>query len=150
MFSGRRGSTASPVDPQDLAFDKLRKEQPHLLKKLVAVDGDVTLDNLGLRAEHRNQLIEEVSVVFNGAASLRLEAGLKAAVESNTMGTKRVLELCKDMKQIKAFIHLSTAFCHCEVDVLEERVYASPVDPQDVMRAVQWMDSATLEMITPR
>ncbi|XP_039296931.1 putative fatty acyl-CoA reductase CG5065 [Nilaparvata lugens] len=132
------------------AFDKLRKEQPHLLKKLVAIDGDITLDSLGLKPENRKLLVEEVSVVFNGAASLRLEAGLKSAIENNTVGTKRVLELCREMKQIKAFIHLSTAFCHCEVDVLEERVYASPANPQDIMRAVQWMDETTLEMITPR
>jgi len=45
---------------------------------------------------------------------------------------------------------LSTAFCHCEYDTLDEMVYPSPANPEDVMRAVEWMDDYTLEMITPR
>jgi fatty acyl-CoA reductase len=51
---------------------------------------------------------------------------------------------------LQAFVHLSTAFCHCDVDVLEERIYESPLDPHDVMRCVQWMDETTLDMITQR
>jgi fatty acyl-CoA reductase len=47
-------------------------------------------------------------------------------------------------------VYLSTAFCHCDVDVLEERIYESPLDPRDVMRCVQWMDETTLNMITER
>ncbi|XP_075237430.1 putative fatty acyl-CoA reductase CG5065 [Lycorma delicatula] len=131
-------------------FEKLRKEQPHLLKKLVAVEGDVTAKCLGLNSEQKETLIKEVSVVFNAAALLRLEAGLKPAIEHNTIGTQRILELCTEMLDLKAFIHLSTAFCHCEYEILEEAVYPSPANPHDIIRAVQWMDPTTLEMITPR
>ena len=51
---------------------------------------------------------------------------------------------------LQAFIHLSTAFCHCEYEVLDEIIYPSPVSPADVMQACQWMDESTLETITPR
>jgi len=34
--------------------------------------------------------------------------------------------------------------------VLEERVYDLSVDPHDVMGCVQWMDEASMDMITPR
>jgi len=33
---------------------------------------------------------------------------------------------------------------------MEERAYASPVDPHDVMRLVQWVDETSLDMITAR
>nr|XP_018910108.1 PREDICTED: putative fatty acyl-CoA reductase CG5065 [Bemisia tabaci] len=118
-------------------------------KKIVAFEGDLTLPNLGLKSEDKKVqvLIENVSVVFNGAASLRLEAGLKDAINSNTLGTQKILELCREMKQLKAFVHLSTAFCHCEYEVLEEQVYPSPANPEDVIRAVQWMDEQCLDVI---
>jgi hypothetical protein len=36
------------------------------------------------------------------------------------------------------------------LEVLDERVYDPPVDPHDVMRCVQWMDEASVDMITGR
>lgn len=50
----------------------------------------------------------------------------------------------------QSFVHLSTAFCHCDYDVLEEKVYPSPANPEDVIRAVEWMDDTTLETIMPK
>jgi fatty acyl-CoA reductase len=47
-------------------------------------------------------------------------------------------------------VHLSTAFCHCDLEVLEEKVYQSALDPHDVMRFLQWIDETTLDMITVR
>ncbi|KAG8247251.1 hypothetical protein J6590_064795 [Homalodisca vitripennis] len=82
-------------------FDRLRKENPGVLKKLVAVEGDLTAQDLGLRPDQKQVLTQEVSVVINGAASLRLEWGLKAAVESNTLGTLRVLELAAQMSKLE-------------------------------------------------
>lgn len=79
----------------------MRKENPMAFKKIVAFEGDLTLPNLGLKSEDKKVLIENVSVVFNGAASLRLEAGLKDAINSNTLGTQKILELCREMKQLK-------------------------------------------------
>ncbi|XP_054286773.1 putative fatty acyl-CoA reductase CG5065 [Macrosteles quadrilineatus] len=131
-------------------FDRLRKENPAVLRKLVAVEGDLTAVDLGLRPDLKTQLLREVTVVFNGAASLRLEWGLKAAIESNTLGTLRVLELAEQMSNLQAFVHLSTAFCHCEYDTLEETTYPSPANPHDIIRICQWMDDTTLELITAR
>lgn len=50
----------------------------------------------------------------------------------------------------QAFIHLSTAFCHCEYETLEEIIYPAAVSPRDVIQMVQWIDETTLEIITPR
>lgn len=72
-----------------------------MLKKLVAIEGDITQKNLGLSDEGVEAVINEVSVVINGAASLRLEAGLKPAVEHNTIGTQRILDLSCQIKHLK-------------------------------------------------
>jgi len=70
---------------------------------MVVMEGDMGLPRLGLSGENREILINEVSVVFNGAASLRLEAGLKDAVRHNTTGTKHVLDLAVEMKNLVVY-----------------------------------------------
>ncbi|XP_012269817.2 putative fatty acyl-CoA reductase CG5065 [Athalia rosae] len=130
-------------------FHRLRKEKPEMMKKLVPMQGDVTLDKLGLDTAQRKTLADEVSVVFHCAATLRLEAKLKDAIEMNTAGTQRVLELCRMMKGLKIMIHLSTAFCHVDQEELGERVYDTNENPSDVMRLMQWMDEEAIDLVTP-
>nr|CAD7447931.1 unnamed protein product [Timema bartmani] len=145
-------------------FHRVHKERPHAFEKVVLVNGDVTMDDLGLSSEDRTLLEKEVTVVFHGAATLRLEAILKDAVEMNLNGTWRILQLCKKMSRLKVdttsnfhicfrmsrvLVHLSTAFCHCDYEELEERMYPCAVNPHDVMRCCQWMEPAMLESITP-
>jgi len=78
----------------------VRTEFPDRLKKIKAMEGDMGLPGLGLSNENKSILIEEVSIVFNGAASLRLESGLKDAIRHNTTGTKHVLDLAVEMKHL--------------------------------------------------
>jgi fatty acyl-CoA reductase len=82
-------------------FHRLRKEKPDVLNKVVPVHGDITLQDLGLTPEAKSRLQDEVSVVFHCAATLRLEAKLKDAVEMNTAGTWRILQLARGMTQLK-------------------------------------------------
>ena len=57
-------------------FETLMKTKPEVLKKIVAIEGDMTIPNLGIHEDEMKQLISEVNIVFHMAASLRLEAGL--------------------------------------------------------------------------
>lgn len=89
----------------------MRTEKPEALQKVVFMQGDVLLEELGLTLESKARLQEEVSVVFHCAATLRLEAKLKDSVEMNTTGTWRVLQLARGMTQLKVCLHddISTA-----------------------------------------
>lgn len=85
-----------------------------MFKKLVPIQGDITFDGLGISHDDIDKLINEAEIVFHCAATLKLEANLKDAIEMNTVGTKRVLDLCKQMKKLQVLLHLSTAFCYCD------------------------------------
>lgn len=67
----------------------------------------------------------------------------------NLTGTKRILDLCKSVKHLNAVIHLSTAFCYCDQEVLLEKVYDCPHNPEDLIRCAEWMDVKTLDQVTP-
>lgn len=96
-------------------FQRIREEKPEVLKKLVPVQGDVTFDGLGLSGGPMlDRVLVSTSIVFHLAATLRLEANLKDAIDMNTTGTKRVIDLCRRMPNLQQLLHLSTAFCCCD------------------------------------
>lgn len=103
-------------------FSRLRESQPGAVDKLSGFEGDVLMEGLGLSPSAVKTLENEVQVVFHCAATLKLEAKLKDAIDMNTSGTWRVLQICKNMSKLKVLVHLSTAFCYADKDVLNEEV----------------------------
>ncbi|XP_030557712.1 putative fatty acyl-CoA reductase CG5065 isoform X1 [Drosophila novamexicana] len=130
-------------------FQRIKDERPHMLKKVTIYQGDVTYDLLGLSGDSLKHVVENTNIVFHMAATLKLEGNLRDAIDMNLLGTKRALNVAKDMKQLEAFVHLSTAFCNCDQEVMYEKVYEFPHKPEDLMRLAEWMDVKTLDAITP-
>ncbi|XP_077300095.1 putative fatty acyl-CoA reductase CG5065 [Arctopsyche grandis] len=130
-------------------FDGLRDTYPERLANICAVKGDVLQEGLGLSDQDLQELIKECNVVFHCAANVRFDQKLKGAVITNTLGTKRVLQLAKQMTNLDAFVHVSTAYCHCDRKVLEEVSYPAPHDPDKIIDMVSWMDQDMLTTITP-
>lgn len=81
-------------------------------------------EGLGITEKEKTILTSNVSVVFHLAATLKLEGALKDAVEMNVDGTIKIVDLCKQMKQLQALVHLSTAFCNSDVKIMDEKVFA--------------------------
>ncbi|XP_067631169.1 putative fatty acyl-CoA reductase CG5065 isoform X2 [Eurosta solidaginis] len=130
-------------------FQRIREEKPEVLKKVTSFHGDVTYENLGLSGDNLKHVIDNTNIVFHMAATLKLEGNLKDAIDMNTSGTRRALDIAKQMKGLEAFVHVSTAFCNCDQEIMFEKVYEYPHKPDDLMRMVEWMDVKTLDTITP-
>nr|CAD7568184.1 unnamed protein product [Timema californicum] len=81
-------------------FDRLKSEKPGFVSRLTPLRADVSLENAGLSPEDRRRLQEEVNVVFHCAANVRFDQKLKDAVNLNTLGTRRVLQLCEGMTNL--------------------------------------------------
>ncbi len=58
-------------------FEKIRDENPEALNKLIAIEGDITKDGLGISENDLNSLISDVSVVFHSAATVKFDEPLK-------------------------------------------------------------------------
>ncbi|XP_072938820.1 putative fatty acyl-CoA reductase CG5065 [Epargyreus clarus] len=108
-------------------FNRLRNERPEDMKKIIPVQGDIAFSKLGLKPEDEEMLIKTVSMVFHFAATIKFNEPLQTAFTINVKGTKRMLELCHKMNDIKAFIYVSTAFSNSGVDVIKEVLYPPPV-----------------------
>lgn len=123
---------------------------PDQFKKIKVIKGDVTLDNLGLDASDEDELKENVNLVFHCAANVRFDLKLREAVNFNLNGTLSVLRLAEKMKNLQVFVHVSTTYCHCEENVLEERYYKANENPFGIMEMVKTLNDETLEFITPK
>nr|CAI5864319.1 unnamed protein product [Callosobruchus analis] len=130
-------------------FERLRTAQPDAIKKVIALCGDVDSENLGLKTNDVELLAANVNIVFHMAATLKLEANLKDAIEQNTAGTARVIDICKQIRKLDVFVHFSTAFCSADVEVFEERVYENKDNPRDVINITRWLNPDALEVATP-
>jgi thioester reductase-like protein len=82
-------------------------------ERVIAVRGDLTRPNLGLRRGKRDWLAERVSEVVHGAASVSFELGLEDMRQINVEGTRRMLELAElaDARGgLRRFSYISTAY----------------------------------------
>lgn len=68
--------------------------------QLVAIAGDVSVKGLGISAADRATLVENVSIFFHSAASVRFDDTLKVAIGLNLRGTYEALKLAEDMRQL--------------------------------------------------
>lgn len=81
-------------------FDRLKKEKPNEIHKIIPVSGDIAEEGLGLPVIERQFLIERVSVIFHVAANVRFDDSLKEAVFTNLRSTRDVCILAANMKQL--------------------------------------------------
>ena len=114
------------------------------------INGDLTEHELGISEEDQQILHENVHIVFHSAATVRFDEPLKVAVDMNLIGTKRVIDLSKRMKNIEVFLHVSTAYANCDRQFIAEEVYPSPVAPEKLIDTVKWMDNDVTELLTPK
>lgn len=68
--------------------------------KLFPVLGDVTKLRLGLSDEDYNLLVQNVTIVFHVAASVRFDEPMKDATIMNVRGTREVVLLAKQIKNL--------------------------------------------------
>lgn len=92
------------------AFERIRHQCPEQLDKLVPISGDVTFPGLGINPIDMHRLVDEVSVVFHSAATIRFDDPLKYALGINTTGTKRVIQLAQRLKTLTVSCAISKRF----------------------------------------
>nr|XP_021208593.1 fatty acyl-CoA reductase wat isoform X1 [Bombyx mori]XP_021208594.1 fatty acyl-CoA reductase wat isoform X1 [Bombyx mori] len=133
-------------------YDNLRSQQPDFARKVIPVEGDISELGVGLNDEDRMKLAQEVNVIFHVAATTRFEEPLKKATFINVRGTREILELAKCCKDLRSFVHVSTAFSNATKSRinhnLEEKIYESPVPPEVMINLAKTVEECRLNAIT--
>ncbi|KAH6935064.1 hypothetical protein HPB50_003149 [Hyalomma asiaticum] len=58
-------------------FQRLRQERPQSFQKIVVLEGDLTLPDLGLKPKDRELLVDTVNVVIHSAATVKFDEPIK-------------------------------------------------------------------------
>lgn len=128
-------------------FDNVRRKNPAFGEKLIPIKGEVAEENLGISDADRKLLHERVSIVFHAAANVKFNVDLSLAILSNTRGTRDMYILAEGMKNLVAFVHVSSAYTQTDKLVVEEIYYDPGVDWQKLITLAKTVDKKVLDAI---
>lgn len=135
-------------------FTTLRKQRPDFdafaAKKLVAIPGELTQALVGLNEKDRATLKENVDIIIHCAAVVDFNERIDRAVELNTLGSLRMLELGKECKHLGAFVHVSTCYVNSNQDSgnwVEEKLYPLGFDAQTMVDKIQKLSPNEVDTI---
>lgn len=87
-----------------------------MMEKIVVVTGDVSRESFGLSPYDLKLITENVSIVFNLAATVRFDEELKTALQMNVKGPRYLLEICRNIKHLEVthfFAFLFSLYVDC-------------------------------------
>ncbi|XP_076162888.1 putative fatty acyl-CoA reductase CG5065 [Ptiloglossa arizonensis] len=152
LLRSKRGETTDERFKKILAdpvFDKLRKEMPEALNKIHYIEGDIGFSKLALSNHDRNMIIQKVNIIFHSAATVKFDEPLKVALNLNTQGTSRIIDLCKEMTQLISFVYISTAYSNANRFEINESIYSTKLKPSTVIELCDNLDDETLAKLQP-
>ncbi|KAL2989837.1 hypothetical protein AAZX31_11G161300 [Glycine max] len=80
-------------------------------EKVLAVAGDVSLENLGLKDLNlREKMWEDIDIIVHAAAATKFDERFDIAMSINTMGALHALNFAKNCSKMQILLHLSTAY----------------------------------------
>lgn len=82
-------------------FDLIKEKSPEVFDKVRLIEGDISMENLGISEKERILLYSKVDIVFHSAANVRFDEKFNNAIKLNALGTKRMLDLCCRMNNLK-------------------------------------------------
>lgn len=130
-------------------FDRIRNDHPERLNKIIFIAGDLSEANLGVSVADMNLLKETVNIVFHSAAAVRFDQVINEAIELNTLSTKRLWDLCLEMRNLKSVIHVSTAYTNANRRYVGETIYPPKVaiDPNTFLKCADILPQNLVSMI---
>ncbi|KAF9385807.1 cyclin-dependent kinase inhibitor far1 [Podila verticillata] len=106
-----------------------------IIEKIVPVQGDITLERLGLSDTDLAMIQNDARVVINSAASVSFDDPLNNALEMNTRGPFRTFDVAKGIKHLSAFVHISTCYVNSPMTDahIDEKIYPHPFgEPEEI------------------
>jgi fatty acyl-CoA reductase len=92
-----------------------------------------------MSTEDQQKLENEVTVILHSAATTKFTEKLKLAVEMNTLGVRRMLDMAKRCKKLVSVVHIST--CYVAADKpnthIEDRIYPTRYTPYEIIERVR-------------
>ncbi|XP_065216260.1 fatty acyl-CoA reductase wat-like [Planococcus citri] len=133
----------------DEIFEKMKIQNPNYWKKVQIITGCCEAPMMGMGEDQVKKLQSEVNIVFHSAATVRFDEHIRNAYETNVSGTKYLLEIAKGMRNLKAFVYVSTAYAQSHLPHIEEKIYPGALTDEEMSILLKGLDDKTLGCLTP-
>lgn len=134
----------SSADPKQATLAKLD------WSKVVAIEGDMSCEDLGISDEVKEKLCKTVDVVFNIAASVQFDAPLKQNLRDNYLGTSNLLALASKFERLVSLVHVSTFYSNSHMSHIEEKVLPMNRDCEKMAELISWLPDSLCDTIGPQ
>ncbi|XP_063242008.1 putative fatty acyl-CoA reductase CG5065 isoform X5 [Bacillus rossius redtenbacheri] len=132
----------------NVMFDRMKRERPDSVDKIVFVAGDSSSPRLGLSDSDYHHLTQHVHIVLHLAATVRFDEKMKVAINTNIKGTMEVIHLCQECILLKAAVFVTTAFSNLFDRVVEEKFYDSPMQLEEIVALMGGLSEQELEILS--
>lgn len=142
----RKGKTSSQRFKEnfdDVVYDRLKREQPNFTNKVVLLEADISQDECGLSPKDKKLLIN-INIIFHVAAEVRFDKKILDIANINVKSTKFLLLFAKTLPNLKAFVHVSTAYSNCIHPVIDE-IHYKDIDADKFLTLLDIMDDERLQ-----
>ncbi|KAF7835917.1 fatty acyl-CoA reductase 2-like [Senna tora] len=113
------------------------KYEEFMMKKLVAIPGNICESDLGIDPLTANHIANNVHVIVNSAATTNFDERYDVALSVNTKGPSHLLSFVKTCKNVCLFLHISTAYVNDgRVGKIEETALVPMLDIENEMKLV--------------
>ncbi|KAF2904474.1 hypothetical protein ILUMI_01714 [Ignelater luminosus] len=133
----------------NVIYDPIKREYPKALEKVFILSGDCALPDLGLNEKDKETFLSEVDCIFHAAATVRFDEKIRIAAYINVRATRDLIKLAKQVKHLKSFVHVSTAYSFCTQPKIDEKFYDSALNGEQLLTLVEIFDEDKLEEMTP-
>lgn len=131
-------------------FENMHEKDANFRQKIKLINGDMALEGIGLSNEDREHIKNNAQIIIHGAATVKFDEQLRTAIAINVRGTKNMLELAREVKDLQSFVHISTAYSHCPRKTIAESFYPSPMDYRDLLSILENFDDDIVDALTAR
>ncbi|XP_031490828.1 fatty acyl-CoA reductase 3-like [Nymphaea colorata] len=92
-------------------------------EKICPIAGDMAVEDLGIQETHlKQEIMEEVDIIANVAATTSFDERYDVALNINAMGADRVMAFAQRCHKLQMFLHVSTAYvCGCKSGLVLEK-----------------------------
>ncbi len=87
--------------------------------------------------DDRKEIIDNVNVIINCAASVDFNSRLDEAIKINVYGTLKMFYLAKESKNIENFVHVSTCYVNSDKKgLIQEKIYDISIDAEEYINTL--------------
>ncbi|XP_075170220.1 putative fatty acyl-CoA reductase CG8306 [Haematobia irritans] len=136
----------------DKIFRRLKTQKPNEFdNKVVPIAGDIAMPMLGISPADV-KLMENVSVVYHSAATVRFNEPILNAIQLNLGGTYEAIQFAETLKKLDSFVYISTFFSNPYLEFVDTKVYDPPMDWKFCLNLIKRKDISyeTMDILTSK